>query len=501
MVGSTFIRLVALLQLIWITADAQYTWDDVTPLDEYVQGDDGFWSYQYLAQYEYDGVTLYIVNMTSQKYQDESLVSRSVWWHIMGVAIPHNIRFPDAGFLFIDGGSNGNTDIPPRENIENIAVVLLANDTGTCGAYIKHVPNQPIVFSNDPTQRQRSEDSIIAWTWRTFIDAAPASDPTVILRMPMTKAAKRGLDTVAAVAKEKAPETDINRFVVAGASKRGWTTWSLACTDRRVVAMIPLVFSMLDVEKTIMNHFKNMNGAYSFAFSPYWNEGLTRDFYTPATDGVWDVEDMYRYRTRLNGVFKLEMLSSGDEFFLCDDSLEWWNQMPEPKLMMMLPNAEHSMAPHYIRIYETAASFWLTVLEKLPLPRVTWTMQETALGGFIVFNTNPPPENVTVFSATTLEDGRRDFRLADLDENGDVRLHPVAWRQNVSVVDFGNGESWGAQVEQVPGKWIGFFFQGIWKGPEPDNYRMYLTSQVNVVPYTWPRGPCLDNDDCYGYLV
>jgi hypothetical protein len=33
------------------------------------------------------------------------------------------------------------------------------------------------------------------------------------------QAAKRGLDTVTAVAKEKAPETDINRFVVAGASK------------------------------------------------------------------------------------------------------------------------------------------------------------------------------------------------------------------------------------------------------------------------------------------
>lgn len=42
-----------------------------------------------------------------------------------------------------------------------------------------------------------------------------------------------------------------------------------------------------------MNHFRNMDGAYSFAFSPYWNEGLTREFYNPKTDGVWDVEDMY----------------------------------------------------------------------------------------------------------------------------------------------------------------------------------------------------------------
>jgi hypothetical protein len=31
---------------------------------------------------------------------------------------------------------------------------------------------------------------------------------------------------------------------------------------------------------------------------------------------------------------------------------------------------------------------------------------------------------------------RRDFRLAAYDENGEVRLHPVAWRQDINVIDF-----------------------------------------------------------------
>jgi hypothetical protein len=44
--------------------------DDVTPLDTYVHGDDGYYSYEYLTEYEYPGVTVYVVNMTSQKYQD-----------------------------------------------------------------------------------------------------------------------------------------------------------------------------------------------------------------------------------------------------------------------------------------------------------------------------------------------------------------------------------------------------------------------------------------------
>lgn len=63
-----------------------------------------------------------------------------------------------------------------------------------------------------------------------------------------------------------------------------------------------------------MNHYRNMDGAYSFAFSPYWNEGLTAEFYNPVTDGVWDVEDMYRaYHT----LYLYVSLSIWMKFKLC----------------------------------------------------------------------------------------------------------------------------------------------------------------------------------------
>jgi PhoPQ-activated pathogenicity-related protein len=211
---------------------------------------------------------------------------------------------------------------------------------------------------------------------------------------------------------------------------------------------------------------------------------------------------MYRYRERLQGIPKIEMVSSGDEFFLCDDSLQWWNDMPGPKYMMMLPNAEHSMAPHYVQIYETAVSFWMSILDEVPLPLVSWSMTQTEGGGLIVFNTYPQPINITAFSATTLSnDTRRDFRLASLSASGEPAIHPVAWRRNVNVVDLGNGLQYGAAVEKVEGEWVGFFFQGTWEGPAPNYYRLVLTSQVNIVPDTHPRGPCLDNVECYGKLV
>ena len=37
----------------------------------------------------------------------------------------------------------------------------------------------------DPSHKSRGEDSIIAWTWKAFVD--DPSDPEILLRLPMTK--------------------------------------------------------------------------------------------------------------------------------------------------------------------------------------------------------------------------------------------------------------------------------------------------------------------------
>ena len=42
-----------------------------------------------------------------------------------------------------------------------------------------------VTVQNDPSHKSRGEDSIIAWTWKAFVD--DPSDPEILLRMPMTK--------------------------------------------------------------------------------------------------------------------------------------------------------------------------------------------------------------------------------------------------------------------------------------------------------------------------
>ena len=41
-------------------------------------------------------------------------------------------------------------------------------------------------MKQDPDNRRKSEDALIAYTWRRFIEETP-DDPEILLRMPMTK--------------------------------------------------------------------------------------------------------------------------------------------------------------------------------------------------------------------------------------------------------------------------------------------------------------------------
>ena len=49
--------------------------------------------------------------------------------------------------------------------------------------------------------------------------------------------------------------------------------------------------------QTIMHHFQSMDGAYSFALYPYYDEGLSPYLTDPIADALWQYEDMYSKQT------------------------------------------------------------------------------------------------------------------------------------------------------------------------------------------------------------
>lgn len=190
------------------------------------------------------GWTGYLLNMTSQKWRNEEEVNYSVWTHQLLIIRPEEIDFNDLAAVYITGGYNENPRVPSTKDIDVIAASIIALSSRVTTAVLFQIPNQAIVFNKDPELKHRAEDDAVSWTWKEFIE--DPSRPDRVLYLPMVKAAVRALDTVTAYSQALASRGQwshvIERFYIAGASKRGATTWLTAAVegmksekDRRVI--------------------------------------------------------------------------------------------------------------------------------------------------------------------------------------------------------------------------------------------------------------------------
>ena len=171
-----------------------------------------------------------------------------------------------SALLFITGGRKDRD--PPSGPPDWL--VEAARDTGTVSAELRMVPNQPVVFKDDPPHKPRTEDDFIAYTWKKFLRTGDERWPA---RLPMTKSAVRAMDTVTAfTGVGRRRRSQVDAFVVSGASKRGWTTWTTAAVDTRVVAIAPAVIDLLNVEPSFIHHWRAY-GAWSDAVKDYVEQG------------------------------------------------------------------------------------------------------------------------------------------------------------------------------------------------------------------------------------
>jgi PhoPQ-activated pathogenicity-related protein len=99
------------------------------------------------------------------------------------------------------------------------------------------------VFSSDPSQKGRTEDPLLAWAFKIFHDEP--SNTEAIPLLPMAKAAFQGMRAAQDYINNQLKVADIEGWVVAGASKRGWTTWmtgvAQCSTCVKVLGIMPLV--------------------------------------------------------------------------------------------------------------------------------------------------------------------------------------------------------------------------------------------------------------------
>ena len=222
-----------------------------TALDDYVAAPDTNYSYHVVNTVAGQGQTTYILEMISQAWLTTNEVDRPLWKHWLTIVKPNAVSTTKS-LLMIGGGKNGGN--PPKGADGSSLQIALASKSVV--AELKMVPNQPLVFKGET--EGRVEDSQIAYTWDKFLRTGDSKWPS---RLPMTKAAVRAMDTVTSFCgSAEGGNTKVDGFVVAGGSKRGWTTWTTAAVDKRVVAIVPVVIDLLNIEPSMLHHY----GAYGF---------------------------------------------------------------------------------------------------------------------------------------------------------------------------------------------------------------------------------------------
>jgi PhoPQ-activated pathogenicity-related protein len=428
-----------------------------TALDRYVAAPDSSFAWTVSKTLPAQGATATLIELTSQRWLTEQEVEQPLWKHWLVVVAPQTVT-SDIGLLFITGGRNDRNppSAPPPWLVE------AARDTGTVVAELRMVPNQPVVFKDDPEHKPRVEDDFIAYTWSHFLRTGDDRWPA---RLPMTKSAVRAMDAVTAFAASAGGGGHrVGRFVVSGASKRGWTTWTTAAVDTRVIAIVPAVIDLLNLEPSFIHHFRAY-GAWSDAVKDYVQQGVMEWIGSPPFHALMRIEEPYEYRDRLK-MPKLLLNASGDQFFLPDSSRFYFDELRGENHLRYVPNANHSLDKS--DALESVEAFYASVVKGTPRPEFSWTFEKD---GAIKVVSKERPEAVTLWQATNPD--ARNFRL-----------DAIGPAYQPTVLTPSGPNTWVGRVPAPSKGWTAFFVELTFA--TGGTYPLKLTTAVRVLPDTLP---------------
>ena len=360
-----------------------------TALEAYLNNNDNSFTWELKESHDVNGLKLYNLLVTSQKWREYT------WRHQVAVIVPEEIKY-DGALLFITGGSNKdempNWKKPDDGNIRMMGLIAQKNSAVT--AVVFQVPNQPLF--GDLT-----EDEIISLTLHNYRND---KDLTWPLLFPMVKSAVRAMDAVQAFSQEKLNHK-INRFLVSGASKRGWTTWLTGVSDQRVEAIAPMVIDMLNMPKSISYHVEAW-GDYSIQIQDYVNLGIAQDVNTPDGQEITTMVDPFSYREKLT-MPKFIFNGTNDEYWPADAIKHYIGEIPGENYLHYVPNAGHGLGDKKQAI-QALSSFFAETLQKVEYPECSWHLEEN--GQDIVLKINVSEEKLAGVLLWTCNSDDRDFR-------------------------------------------------------------------------------------------
>jgi PhoPQ-activated pathogenicity-related protein len=321
------------------------------------------------------------------------------WKHQLFVLKPANMaRDERHALLFVHGGrwkaeyesERGRTELPS----EALLFARLAESIGAPVGVLRQVPFAPMF--------DRTEDALIAYTFDQYLKTGEKDWP---LLLPMVKSTVRGMDAMQSIVREKwgAP-TD--SFTVSGASKRGWTAWLTAAVDKRVMAVAPMVIDVLNMGAQ-MDHQRETWGEVSEEIRDYAALDLPTRLKTKRGQELLSIVDPFSYRQQLTRP-KMILLSTNDRYWPLDALKLYWNELPQPKHVLYVPNQGHGLRDAERVIGSVSAVHRYAAAGKA-MPETTWSFGSTPGELKIQVNADREARKVLVWSA---QSPSKDFREA-----------------------------------------------------------------------------------------
>lgn len=349
-----FVKTAALFLIPVFCAALVYA-QNVTPataLKSYLHNGDKTFSWVLKDSFMVKDVKAYSLLLTSQQWRQYT------WKHQLTVFIPAAIAHNGA-LLFITGGAL--KDGLPKWNGEKDGlfqgVGQIAGDRKAITAVLRQTPNQPLYDS-------LTEDALISYTLHNF---KKDNDYTWPLLFPMVKSAVRAMDAIQDFAGEKGARPE--RFVVAGASKRGWTTWLTGANDERVAGIAPMVIDILNMPVSLDYQIKTWK-EYSIQIEDYVKLGIPQEAHTPGGEAINTMIDPYAYRKSL-GMPKMLFMGTNDEYWVVDNVKNYIGDIPGKYFLNYVPNEGHKMGDGK-QVFNGLSAFFGMTINGGNYPQCSW---------------------------------------------------------------------------------------------------------------------------------
>lgn len=388
----------------------------------------------------------YQLLLTSQQWR------KITWRHQLTLIVPETVAYNGA-LLIIAGGSNNNEqpNWSTKDGLWPVAAQI-AEKNKSIVAILKQTPNQPLYDG-------RKEDALISFTLQQYKNDGEADWP---LLFPMVKSALRAMDAVQEFSTTKL-NRDTKDFFVAGASKRGWTTWlSAASGDPRIKAIGPMVIDMLNMPVSLNNQLKAYGG-YSEQIDDYVKLEIPQSTASKKGKAVTTMIDPYSYRKKL-GVPKMIFIGTNDEYWTVDAIKFYIDKIPGETMLHYVPNAGHDLGGG-ISALQTLGAMYGKMLQSKPYP-VLQTAAKVSDGKAELSILSPTEEleEMVIWSANS---GTMDFR-----------------KQKWSSVAAGKGQAINKLSVTLPSSgYKAFYIDARYKGDQgtyTSSTRMYLLSDKGI---------------------